>query len=118
MVVCMAASKHHNLVATANTFGYFSIWELDSARIVCVQKISNEKITLLSFMDKYPILIAGDCHGLVTVWAVKSAPIEIRNRCLGRFQNFHLTDEPAGNQILGISCGVSHVLEVKSNHSF
>jgi len=51
MVLCMAASKHHNLVATGNAFGNVNIWELDSARIICMHKISNEKITFLGFMD-------------------------------------------------------------------
>ena len=62
------------------------IWDLESCKTNQVHCASKERITLLEFLEGYPILVAGGADGLLTMWATKRAP-RLQYECLGRFIN-------------------------------
>ena len=117
MISCAAISKHHSLLVTANDFGYIVTWDLETAKILNVQKASSERITFVSFLGKYPILVNGTSDGHLSLWATKTAPLEHRFQCIGMFRNLTECDEDdRGVEELGISCGVTKVLEIRHSH--
>ena len=90
MVECMAMSKHHSLIVTGNAHGFVTTWDLETAKIMHAHQASNEKITLLNFAGKYPILMCGSEDGSFSAWATKTAPFKSRYECLARFKNVTL----------------------------
>ena len=87
-VVCMTVSKYHSLIATGNAFGQVITWDLETAKILHVHiAVGDEKITLLEFLDAYPILVCGGSDGSISLWATRGAPTTSRYDCLGRFRN-------------------------------
>lgn len=78
MIVCATVSRHHSLIVTASALGLVITWDLETAKILNVNRASQEKITFLSFMDKYPILIVGAADGVLSLWTTRTAPLEQR----------------------------------------
>ena len=82
---------------------------------------ATQRISMLQFIGKYPIVAAGSADGTLSLWAVSRAPLVYRSTCLGRFLNVdNYSREPSGtdgrNRSDGapeaITCGVVEVLEI------
>lgn len=113
----MTVSKYHSLIATGNAFGQVITWDLETAKILQVHiAVGDEKITLLEFLDAYPILVCGGSDGSISLWATRGAPITSRYDCLGRFRNTVQELYASDTSANGISCGTSEILKV--NHKY
>ena len=58
MVVRLAISKEQGLIATGNQQGLVMIWDLETSKLDYIHVAPKDTITVLEFLEDYPILVA------------------------------------------------------------
>lgn len=114
MVVSLAVSKHHSLIATGSQSGLVTLWDLQTGRCNRAHVAAKSSINFLSFVEEYPMLVSGGAQGYMSIWATSRAPKEgrdLRYQCMGRFLNQN-RKRPSGEAAEGITCGSLKVLKV------
>lgn len=84
-VCAMAYSQRLSLYATAAVDCTLRVWDFEFGKIVglCVGHMAP--ITALKFADPYPVLVAADAGGGISLWG--TAPGGVRYQCVARFIN-------------------------------
>ena len=83
-VVIMAFCKQQSLIATGNQQGLVMIWDMETCKLDKVIVAVKDSVTLLEFMDDYPILVCGGQDGSLSFWATKR-DFKNPSECMGRF---------------------------------
>lgn len=120
-VVISAVSKHHSLMATGNLVGQINVWDFETGKIQRTLFAGGRRITMLSFADKYPMLVSGTSGGVVQIWSIGrgDVPLAFRFSCLGRFVNgvSRLQSESAMlREAQPVTCGAVAILHIDFEH--
>ena len=89
-ITCVEISMHLSLMASGDSNGHVVVWDLELTKVDGVLFGHKGAINDIKFIQEYPLLVTASADSTLAIWAVRPAPIEIRNVCLTRFMNIHI----------------------------
>ena len=77
-----------SLIATGSVDGEVCIWDFELSKLEAILSlVHTADITGIEFVDPYPLMITASMDCTVALWAVRPAPLALRNVCLSRLVN-------------------------------
>lgn len=111
----IAFNDHLSLIATGSRSGIVCLWDFETNKLEGICLGLKRGVSSLNFSGEYPVLVGTGFCGIISIWAVRPSPINLRNLCLGRFISLGWNGENFTN--IGITSSMLTIVEKKKDYS-